>query len=272
LPELLEASAEEGGTMNQRWTLGRDSYRKPSEPIRTAEYEVAEIQGDALAKAFIQLHHYSRSYPAARVRVGLYRHGALEGVAVFSHPCRDTVLTGVFGGAATDHVELGRFVLLDAVPGNGETWFLARAFDLLRRRGLQGVISFSDPLERTSSQGLIVKPGHVGTIYQALNGRYLGRATPRTLKILPDGTVLSDRAIQKIRAAESGWTAAAKTIVRFGADEPWEDRRAWLSNWLGRLTRPLRHRGNHKYAWGLDRRTREALPSSKPFPKEIDRC
>ena len=30
-------------------------------------------------------------------------------------------------------VELGRFVLLDSVAGNGETWFLARSFDILRK-------------------------------------------------------------------------------------------------------------------------------------------
>src|SRR5262249_25959639 len=77
-------------------------------------------------------------YPAARWRFGLFRRGVLQGVAVFSHPCNDRALTSVFPGRATDSVELGRFVLLDEVPGNGETWMLGRCFRLLRHAGLAG--------------------------------------------------------------------------------------------------------------------------------------
>lgn len=35
----------------QRWTSRRDSYRRPDEPIRTLDHEVAEIEDDARAKA-----------------------------------------------------------------------------------------------------------------------------------------------------------------------------------------------------------------------------
>jgi hypothetical protein len=48
--------------LNQRWCDGRASYRLPTEPIRTAEYEVAEISDDATARQFITLHHYSHTY------------------------------------------------------------------------------------------------------------------------------------------------------------------------------------------------------------------
>jgi hypothetical protein len=96
------------------------------EPIRTAEYEVAEVSDDTTARQFILQHHYAHSYPSARFRVGLYRHGELAGVAVFSHPCSNAVLTNVFEAPVLTTVELGRFVLLDSVAGNGETWFLAR--------------------------------------------------------------------------------------------------------------------------------------------------
>jgi hypothetical protein len=120
-------------TFNQRWWRGRDCYRPPDEPIRTAEYEVAELPDDTQAKAFVLDHHYSGSYPAARWRFGLFHHGRLSGVAVFSHPCNDRVFTNVFAGRPTDAVELGRFVLLDAVPGNGETWMLGQCFRALRR-------------------------------------------------------------------------------------------------------------------------------------------
>lgn len=242
---------------NQRWGGGRASYRPPAEPIRTREYEVADLSGDKSARAFVEAHHYSGTYPAARFRFGLYRRGDLVGVAVFSHPCNDRTLTSVFPGDPRAAVELGRFVLLDEVPGNGETWFLARAFEGLRAAGIGGVVSFSDPMPRSASDGRLVFPGHIGTIYQAHNASYLGRSLPRTLRLLPDGNVLSERATQKMRAGERGRRYVAEALVRYGAEAPapGEDLAAWAARWVPRLTRPIRHHGNHKYAWSLRRRT-----------------
>lgn len=256
---------------NQRWRRGRDSYRPPEEPICTAVHEVAPIADDGTARTFVEEHHYSGTYPAARFRFGLYRRGQLAGVAVFSHPCSDKVLTNVFPVPAVQAVELGRFVLLDEVEGNGETWFLARCFELLRRvrlpdgARLAGVVSFSDPMRRTSAHGAQVFGGHIGTIYQAHNGAYLGRGTARTLRLLPDGTVLSARALQKIRAGERGIDYAAGLLERAGA-APLGDAapRPWLATWLPRLTRTVRHPGNHRYAWSF----RRSLPlRGGAFPK-----
>ena len=168
--------------LNQRWKNRLTSYRPSGELIKTSEYDVVPIAGDREARQFVQMHHYSGSYPAARFRFGLYRCGALAGVAVFSVPCSDSVLTNVFPMPASMSVELGRFVLLDSVPGNGETWFLARVFRELRKEGLVGVVSFSDPLPRRTIEGTLIHRGHVGTIYQAFNGAYLGRSAP------PDAT------------------------------------------------------------------------------------
>src|SRR5262245_59640672 len=107
----------------QRWWYGRDRYRRTGETIRTAEYDV-ETAAEGEARAFVLAHHYSGSY-AARRRFGLFRRGVLAGVAVFSVPVNDRAVTGVFNvGDARDCLELGRFVLHDEVPGNGETWFL----------------------------------------------------------------------------------------------------------------------------------------------------
>ncbi len=257
---------------NQRWRYGRDAYRPPDEPIRTAEYDVAELPGDSEAKAFVQEHHYSGSYPAARWRFGLFRRGALQGVAVFSHPVNDRVLTAVFPGRPTDSVELGRFVLLDEVPGNGETWFLGRCFALLRREGLAGVVAFSDPCRRLNRLGVPVFKGHIGTVYQAHNATYLGRGTPRTLTVLPDGGVLSDRAQQKVRSADRGVAYAVRQLVGCGAVPPAALDpgllRPWLREWRARLCRVVRHRGNHKYAWAVGRRVR--LPRGLPYPKQVD--
>ena len=42
-------------TFNQRWLWGRDAYRLPDEPIRTAEYDVAELVDDGPAKLMKRL-------------------------------------------------------------------------------------------------------------------------------------------------------------------------------------------------------------------------
>ena len=129
-----------------------------------------------------------------------------------------------------DSVELGRFVLLDSVPANGESWFLTRTFECLRRKGLSGVESFSDPVPRTKAVGMIVHRGHVGICYQATSATFLGKTEPRAIRLLPDGTLLNDRTIQKIRSGEQGWHYAAALLETFGAESMANARDAW--NWL----------------------------------------
>jgi hypothetical protein len=255
--------------VNQRWRSGRAFYRPPDEPIQTRAYEVARIADDTTPKAFVTGHHYAHSYPAARFRFGLYRGARLVGVAVFSQPVNNATLTNVFPVPALEATELGRFVLLDDVPGNGETWFLARCFHQLRD-DVAGVVSFSDPMPRTTIDGRLVMPGHVGTIYQAFNGVYLGRARAEILHVLPDGTVFHRRAIAKVRARSKGWRYASAILERHGAPPPGPDTRAWIATWLPRLTRRQRHRGNHRYAWAIDRKLRRHLAQQQAYPKMRD--
>lgn len=268
----------------QRWRLRRPSYRPPGETVDTARFEVAPIAGDATPKAFVEAHHYSGSYPAARFRYGLYRvggprAGALAGVAVFGQPFNPRVLTRVFDGDPAESTELSRFVLLDDVPGNGETWFLGRCFEGLRAEGLHGVLSFSDPVRRRTKRGAVVTPGHVGTIYQAHNARYLERATARTLWLFDDGTTLSDDALRKLLHGKQGWRYAARLLADKGLPPPplpyddpdgeWDGdaAAAYWAGVSGRLRR-LRHPGNHRYGWGLDPRTRRRMrPNPDRYPK-----
>ena len=44
----------------------------------------------------------------------------------------------------------------------------------------------------------------------------------------------------------------------------------WLERWRGELTRPMRHRGNHRYTWMLDRRRRREVPygPERAYPKK----
>lgn len=261
-------------TVCQRWRDRRDSYRPAGETIDPARYEIAPIDMKT-AKAFVLGHHYSASYPSCRFRYGLFDRGArfvdgpdLVGVAVFSHPMAPAVLTNVFPGDVLESVELGRFVLLDCVPGNAESFFKMRCRELLRRDGIIGIVAFSDDVARQTADGRLVFAGHIGTIYQASNAVYLGRGRARILRLLPDGRVFSERAISKIRNGERGWRYAVDLLVAAGAGEPGADVGRWLESALATVTRPLRHPGNHKYAWKLDRAVR--LPASRPYPKRLE--
>lgn len=252
----------------QRWRDGRGSYRPAREVVDVRRFEVAAIGEDRIARAFVERHHYEHTYPAARFRFGLYEGPALVGVAVFSQPVNDRSLA-CLPGEGLERAELGRLVLLDHVGANAETWFLGRCFDALRAEGLAGIVSFSDPMERRARDGTIVTPGHVGTIYQAHNATYLGRSRAERRLVLPDGTIIHNRALAKIRGRERGYRPIVERLVAFGADEllARQDARAWVAAYLPIVARSVPHPGNHKYAWALQRRDRRHLPASLPYPK-----
>ena len=63
-------------------------------------------------------------------------------------------------------------------------------------------MSFSDPVPRRAIDGRVIFAGHLGTIYQVHNATYIGRSRPTTLRLLPDASVLSSRALQKLRGGE----------------------------------------------------------------------
>lgn len=257
----------------QRWEDGRHTYRPAREVVDTSRLEVVELD-ELTAKAFVVRHHYSRRYPAARFRFGLYDRSELVGCAVFSRPFTAEVITNALPWL--DHVdegvELGRFVLLDSVGANAETWFLARCFAALRGR-VRGVVSFSDPNARHACDGRELFPGHIGTIYQASNATYAGRTNPATLWLLPDATVFSNMANGKIRRGLRGWQNDARTLVELGADPIAADasdieRVMWLERWRPALTRTMRHRGLHRYTFTLDRRAPAAYGPARSYPKK----
>lgn len=258
----------------QRWRGGRASYQLAGAPINTRLYEVAMIDGegaDKLAGAFVVANHYSGAYPAARERVGLYRSGVLVGVAVFSHPSQEKVLARLPCDRAAA-VELGRLVLLDGVEANGESWFIARAFDELRGRGYEGVISHADPVRRTTAAGEVVLAGHIGTVYKASNAVYAGLTWARSIRLYADGRALSERTRSKVRARERGWRAAVDELVAAGATPPERtetaaDLHEWLLRELPKITRLLKHTGCHRYIFGLTPAVRKRLPASLPYPK-----
>lgn len=268
-----------------RWDGGRQSWRHVSQGgFDPARYVVHAVD-EATAKRFVVAQHYARSFPAARHRFGLFdtRDGAdrLVGVAVYGIPVQRAVLAIAFPTLEpyVESVELSRFVLRDECPGNSESWFLARTFEQLHARDVRGVVSFADPMPRQGLDGAWLTPGHVGTIYQASNALYTGRGTARTLTLLPDGTVLNDRAAQKVRSGDQGHAYVEARLAALGARplSGGEDPAVWLREALRQVgARRVRHRGAHRYLFRLGgtRRERERIPVGLPahaaYPKQPD--
>ncbi len=259
-------------TTNQRWTEKHETRRPAGETIETSRYDVAAIDTNT-ARAFIETHHYSGTMSPPSHRFGLFDRGALVGAAVFGVAPSMAAHRSVFGALTMQQgVTLGRLVLVDAVPGNGESWFVARTFALLREAGVVAVESCADPEPRPDAAGKMTHRGHVGTVYQALNARYVGRTNPASLRLMPDGTCLNNRACGKIARREQGCDYAVAQLVRWGATplRADEDALTWLRTWRAALTRPMRHGGNHRYMWCLDKRQRRAVLDAKPnlsYPK-----
>ncbi|MFD8049481.1 hypothetical protein [Streptomyces sp. Tu102] len=248
-------------------------------------YRVDHIADEEPAKSFVLAHHYSRSWPSVSAQFGLYDVSSgrrqLCGVAVFGVPVSRAVLTRPFPTLRpyTQALVCSRFVLLDECPANAESFFLARCMDALLDDGVRGIVSFADPVPRRTASGQLVMPGHVGTIYAATNAVYSGRATARTVKLLPDGTVFHDRAAQKIRHQEQGHQYAEAQLIALGAPVPRAgcNPAVWLREALVAVgARNVRHRGAHRYVWRLGRSRREreqiklGLPVQRPYPKQPD--
>lgn len=260
----------------QRWTERQASWRHTSEGgFNSRLFEVATIDEPA-ARAFVERHHYSGNYPGDLQRYGLLASSQLVGVAVLTNGGFPKVLTTPFPDLEpyTESAELGRLVLLDEVPANAESWFLARVFELAAAGGMRGIVSFSDPVARYDSQGRLVMPGHVGTIYQASNARYTGRATARTIYRLPNGQLFNEQAMGKVRLQKQGHEYAEEQLCSFGARP--RRRREDPSAWLHRALREAgctreRHPGNHRYLFTLgDRRSRRGVRITMPslaYPK-----
>lgn len=254
----------------QRWEQGRSRWIHRQDTFDPRKYDVEVIE-QREAKPFVLEHHYSGSFPAARLSVGLFRRGVLVGVAVYSVPSTQRVIPCYTEYEPDEGVELGRYVLLDEVGFNAESWFWARARTLLVETipALNVLLAYSDPIPRTTLSGVPVMPGHKGTIYQATNASYQGRGSARTLLLDASGRTISERALSKIRNQESGHEYAVKILEEASGTvrhhgESW---RAWVTR-ARRELRRLKHPGNHVYLWGLKKRAR--IPRSRAYPKSID--
>ncbi len=112
-------------------------------------------------------------------------------------------------------------------------------------------LAYSDPVPRVTSKGSLIHAGHIGTIYCSNNALYLGRGTARTHWITQDGTIVSPRALSKLRNGEKGATYAYEFLISHGAPAiaPGEKEADYIHRALtdGPFRR-FRHAGNHAYA------------------------
>ncbi len=253
---------------SQRWFNGRTNFRLSQEPIRTEDYDVEPIEYGT-AKAFVVRHHYSGSFSPCIQSFGLFQRGGLSkpklaGVATFAPASNPASVTKWSGLPFAAGAELARFVLLDDVAGNGESWFLVRALAGLKRLkpGIQVVLSYSDPVPRTRHDGSVLFPGHVGGIYAATNALYLGRASPKTQFLNADGKVIANRILSKLRNGEQGRRYAEKVLTEIAGlvRQPGETPSDFVDRALVAL-RPQRHPGNHLYAFAVaaDRREKRRV-------------
>lgn len=286
--------------VNQRWRDHRGTFVVPDDHFSPHDYEVAYIPSDKVARAFVLQHHYEDGYPATRFRYGLYdRRGQLCGVAIYATIAGNLGTCTPFPWVEVEQVDkldadgnvllkkngepqirniyhgaefcvtLARFVLLDHVEANAESWFIARCHELLRQTDVRGIISFSDPFPRTNRLGEQTFVGHVGTIYQATNAVYMGRSRADEKLLFPDGTMVAGRSESKVKGAEQGADGFVRLLEKHGAPprRPREGLVAYVEAWLPLLTRRVKHTGNHKYVWALHRRDRKHLPGSLAYPK-----
>ena len=260
---------------DKRWSGRQERWVTPEDHFRPAGYSV-DVVPERLARVFVTREHYSGTFPAARLSIGLWGPGpALVGVAVFSVPMSQSVLRRWTGAAHAEAVELGRFVCAQSVKFNGETWLLKRAFAAAKReKHIRAVLSFADPLERRTTGGLLTKGAHHGTIYMAKGALLAGRSDQRTVILAPDGSVVNERMLSKIRQEDQGLDYAVKRLREIGAPrrQPGEKWDAWLRRVLQPpMFRRIRHPGNYAYVFGLDKATSAQLcqihDGGTPYPR-----
>ncbi len=264
----------------QRWRHGTHRWRHRRDGgFDPAAYRVSPID-EQPAKRYVGDNHYLSSFPAAKLRYGIFEGPRLAGVAVLAVPQNQAVLTGVFPDLAPleESLELARLVLADRVPANGETWFLGRVFRLAAKVGIRGVVSFADPVARRTATGQLLFPGHQGVVYQAKSAWFTGRSRASWILVTPDGAVLGRRSLAKVRNDECGHGYVEERLRGFGAPprRPGESGDAWLLRALpaAAVTR-LRHGGCYRYAFPLGRTRRERAAvrigrAQVPYPKTID--
>jgi hypothetical protein len=115
---------------------------------------------------FVEGQHYSHSTKGVTPSVCFsVRHGdELVGAAIFGLPAMKETLECYSEGGRWNLLELRRLCYVDETPRNTESFTLAKMFHVLKKSGVERILSYSDPNQ-----------GHIGTIYKATGFRFVGQ-------------------------------------------------------------------------------------------------
>lgn len=181
--------------------------------------------------------HYTKSVPTPpTVQLAAFEGHRVVGVVVFSRGANKH-LYRPYGLKQTEGAELTRVALRDHKTPTSR--IVAIAFKMLEQHcpGLRLVVSFADPAA-----------GHVGTLYQALGGIYVGTTEPSEQFRDDSGRLWHRRMIS---------ATGIKTV--YG-----RKRRVLRLDQVERVPMP----GKYRYLFPLDAETRERLiPLSQPYPR-----
>ncbi len=150
----------------------------------------------------IRTHHYSGTCPTMLVGYGVWYRDRLAGGIVFGNGVGGKPNAYCRICESSEVIELTRLWIADAVPANSESRVLGVALRHLRQhRGrFRAVLSYADEMA-----------GHVGTIYQATNWRYMGSASSSGSKIKIGTQLFSSRSFNARYGTHS--LARLKTIL-----------------------------------------------------------
>jgi hypothetical protein len=141
---------------------------------------------------------------------------------------------------------------------------------------VQGVVSFADPLALYDADGHCYKQSHVGVAYQASNATYCGRSKPHWRYITRSGTLVSGRALAKLRTDDVGARYAYEQLRAAGAPpiNPGESGADYVRRALSdrSLFTRQHHKGLHAYVFPVGDRNeraamRQRLGQGLPYPR-----
>lgn len=160
-----------------------------------------EAGGDEVVE-YIRENHYTGTCNPISNKWKLLHGDRIVGGIVFANPMSEQVRKFVAGdGNERSVTELHRLFTDDDCGKNIESWFIARALKLLKKKKpkYRFVVSYTDESE-----------GHEGTIYRATNALYTGKAQERKFYRDDDGNLRSPRQagenVTLSDARDNGWT------------------------------------------------------------------
>jgi hypothetical protein len=214
--------------------------------IAINDIEIKHLVKDKNIDDLILKNHYSHKIPKAiKFRFGFYYKNCLIGGILFNIPANQYAFTSIFNDVSQSiGLELGRVWLSDKIKKNGESYLISKCFEFIKQNSeYKVIVSYADS-----------NFGHVGYIYQALNGIYLG-LTNDEIRYILNGELITRRGLGRSKGDTE--SAHVKRLLAAGAKK-------------------IKMKGKHKYIWIIaDKRTKKILLNCKmkktvkilPYPK-----